>query len=123
MILHHVSVGVSDVAAAVAFYDAVLAPLSIQRTHYVENMTAAYGKQFEFWIGRPCEGKASSGNGTHICFSAPDRDAVNTFYRTAIDQGGTCAGQPGLRPEHGDTYYAAFIQDPDGNKIEAVIMS
>ena len=60
MILNHVSVGASDVVKAVGFYDSVLSMLSIKRAHYIENIAAAYGENFEFWVGSPCEGKATS---------------------------------------------------------------
>ncbi len=122
MILNHVSVGTSDVMLAVKFYDSVLSALSIQRSHYIENTAAAYGENFEFWVGRPCENKASIGNGTHVAFNAPSQDAVDKFYQVAIEAGGACEGKPGLRPEYGETYYAAFVRDLDGNKIEAVSM-
>ncbi|MDN3679283.1 VOC family protein [Vibrio tapetis subsp. quintayensis] len=122
MILNHVSVGTKNVISAVAFYDAVLATLSIQRAHYIDGIAAAYGENFEFWVGCPCEAKASIGNGSHIAFNAPSKEAVDQFYNIAIEQGGTCEGKPGNRPEYGDTYYAAFVRDLDGNKIEAVSM-
>ncbi|SUP24205.1 lactoylglutathione lyase [Vibrio parahaemolyticus] len=79
MILNHVSVGVSNVTSAVVFYDSVLSALSIKRSHYIENVAAAYGENFEFWVGCPCENVASSGNGTHIAFNAPNQDAVDQF--------------------------------------------
>lgn len=122
MILNHVSIGASDVVAAVSFYDSVLSTLSITRSHYIENVAAAYGENFEFWVGSPCEGKATSSNGSHIAFNAPDMAAVDQFYTTAIALGASCEGKPGLRPEYGDNYYAAFVRDLDGNKIEAVSM-
>ncbi|HFQ5381104.1 TPA: VOC family protein [Vibrio vulnificus] len=122
MILNHVSVGASDVVKAVGFYDSVLSTLSIKRAHYIENIAAAYGESFEFWVGSPCEGKAISSNGAHVAFNAPSKEAVDQFYATAIELGGSCAGRPGLRPEYGETYYAAFVRDLDGNKIEAVSM-
>ncbi|HAS6092495.1 TPA: VOC family protein, partial [Vibrio vulnificus] len=90
--------------------------------HYIENVAAAYGENFEFWVGCPCENAASSGNGAHIAFNAPNKEAVDQFYAMALELGGECAGKPGLRPEYGETYYAAFVRDVDGNKIEAVFM-
>ncbi|EMN7207319.1 VOC family protein [Vibrio parahaemolyticus] len=122
MILNHVSVGASDVAKAVGFYDSVLSTLFIKRAHYIENIAAAYGENFEFWVGSPCERKTTSSNGAHIAFNAPSKEAVDQFYATAIELGGSCAGKLGLRPEYGETYYAAFVRDLDGNKIEAVSM-
>ncbi|MFI2812454.1 MULTISPECIES: VOC family protein [unclassified Microbulbifer] len=83
-------------------------------------MAASYGDGLEFWVGIPCEGRPSAGNGVHVAFNAPNRDSVDAFYRIGLEQGGRCAGRPGLRPEYSDSYYAAFILDLDGNKIEAV---
>lgn len=123
MILNHISIGVSDVDAAVVFYDSVLATLSVQRTHYIEGIAAAYGEQFEFWVGSPCRGEVTTSNGAHVAFNAPSRASVDAFYQRAIEKGARCEGQPGLRPDYGDTYYAAYVVDLDGNKIEAVTMS
>ncbi|WP_047047132.1 VOC family protein [Vibrio mexicanus] len=122
MIINHVSVGCSDVKAAILFYDAVLSELSIKQSHYIENTSAAYGDNFEFWVGSPYQGKATASNGVHVAFNAPSKEAVDAFYSTAIELGGTCEGAPGFRPDYGETYYAAFVRDLDGNKIEAVSM-
>lgn len=122
MILNHISVGTADIHAAVKFYDTVLSALSIQRSHYSEQSEAAYGTAYEFWVVSVGDGKASAGNGTHIAFNASTREAVDQFYALAIEHGGRCEGKPGLRPEYGETYYAAFVRDLDGNKIEAVSM-
>lgn len=120
MILNHISIGISDLPASIKFYDAVLGTLSITRTHDIENLAAAYGEDFQFWLATPAVGKASPSAGTHIAFNAPSRAAVDQFYKEAIAQGGTCEGRPGLRPEYGKTYYAAFVRDLEQNKIEAL---
>ncbi|AUI85925.1 glyoxalase [Vibrio azureus] len=122
MILNHVSIGTSDLIRAVNFYDSVLSVFSINRTHYIENIAAAYGENFEFWVGSPCEGKATPSNGLHIAFNASSKESVEEFYATAIDLGSTCEGKQVFRSEFGETSYAAFIRDQDGNKIEAVTM-
>ena len=122
MIINHLSIGTSDVNRAIEFYDAVLLTLGVTRTHYIENVAAAYGEHFEFWVGSPYEGKATKGNGTHIAFNAATPSEVDAFYRVAIQCGGQCAGSAGYRKEYGDNYYAAYIFDLDGNKIEAVSM-
>ena len=124
MILNHVSLGTNNLTLAITFYDAVLAPLGIARTHTIENEAAAYGEQFEFWIGCSCTSQpTSSGNGIHIALNAPSRKAVDAFYSTAIELGGKCEGVPGTRPEYGEGYYAAYVRDLDGNKIEAVCLT
>ena len=121
-ILSHVSVGVTDVPRARKFYDAVLATLQIKVL--VEFEGAGYGREFpEFWIGHPHDAQPMSpGNGTHICFSAANAQEVDAFHATALKLGGGDDGKPGLRPEYLPNYYAAFVRDPDGNKIEAVCL-
>ena len=63
---------------------------------------------------------ARAGNGSHICLRAGSKEMVDAFHEAAIGHGGGSEGAPGLRPAHGEGYYAAFIRDPDGNRIEAV---
>ncbi|NWH09299.1 MAG: VOC family protein [Alphaproteobacteria bacterium] len=123
--INHVSIGVSNVAQAAAFYDPVLATLGIGRAMTVENVAIGYGNLHpEFWIGLPFNGRpASAGNGVHICFQAPSRAAVDAFHAAALAAGGTDEGRPGIREDYAPDYYAAFARDPDGNKIEAVCFS
>lgn len=59
------------------------------------------------------------GPGFHLAFIAPDRQAVDLFHVAALRFGGTDQGAPGLRPQYGPEYYAAFVLDPDGYKLEA----
>ncbi|GAB3524245.1 VOC family protein [Photobacterium alginatilyticum] len=120
MIINHVSVGTNDISAAIRFYDAVFATLGIQRSHVIDGVAASYGESFEFWVGSPCHDKPTSGNGSHFAFTAPTTQSVDEFYQVALKQGGRCGGKPGLRPQYGKSYYAAYIYDLDGNKIEAV---
>jgi catechol 2,3-dioxygenase-like lactoylglutathione lyase family enzyme len=121
-ILSHVSIGVTDIPRARRFYDAVLATLQIRMLFEFEG--AGYGREFpEFWIGHPHDGgPASPGNGTHICFKAASQEEVEAFHAKALELGGADEGKPGLRPEYMPNYYAAFVRDPDGNKIEAVAL-
>src|SRR5262245_47175546 len=82
--------------------------------------TVGFGKKYpEFWLNLRIETIAPSG-GAHICFRARTTDMVKAFHAAALTAGGTSDGAPGLRPQHGKGYYAAFIRDPDGNRIEAV---
>ena len=67
----------------------------------------------------PAEGEAAAGNGVHVGFIAPSREAVDAFHAAALAADGTDAGAPGLR-DYTDDYYAAFVRDPEGNKLEAV---
>jgi len=120
-ILSHVSVGSNDVDRAAAFYDKVLAPLGCKRVMSFPG-AAAYGKAFpEFWVQTPSDGgKPQTANGVHVAFIAPDKAAVDAFYAAAMELGATDDGKPGPRPQYGDAYYAAFVRDLDGHKIEAM---
>ena len=123
--IDHISLGVTDVPRSRGFYDAVLDTLGYRRLHDHEDVASAYGPEpplYMFWIclpldqGRP----AAPANGTHICFQAKNRAAVDAFHAEALTQGGRDAGAPGLWPQYSETYYGAFAFDPDGHKIEAV---
>jgi catechol 2,3-dioxygenase-like lactoylglutathione lyase family enzyme len=120
--LSHVSLGTDEFERAVAFYDRVLAPLGIRRLEGFPG-GAGWGRQWpEFWVQVPIDGRpATTGNGTHVAFLAADRDQVAAFHGAALAAGGRCEGPPGPRPQYGDAYYAAFVRDPDGHKIEAMV--
>ncbi|WP_336812395.1 VOC family protein [Bosea sp. MMO-172] len=122
--IDHISVGTNDIEQARRFYDAVFAELGI-RLLSSGDRSADYGvSSILFSIETPVDGmKASSGNGTHIAFAAGNRVIVDAFYRSALAHGGSDAGAPGVRPKYDAHYYAAFVFDPDGNKIEAVTRS
>ncbi len=119
--LSHVSLGTSDAARAAAFYDPVLAVLGIRRLGERDG-SIDYGTSTMFFsLEKPSDGRpASVGNGVHIAFMAEGRAMVDEFYRTALANGGSDAGPPGLRPDYDAHYYGAFVRDPDGNKLEAV---
>jgi catechol 2,3-dioxygenase-like lactoylglutathione lyase family enzyme len=119
-ILSHASIGTNDFDRAVRFYDAVLPTLGCKRIMQHPG-AAAWGKAFpEFWVQTPIDGKpASIGNGTHIGFMAPDKDAVHAFHAAALKAGAKDEGAPGPRPDYGEPYYGCFLRDPDGHKIEA----
>jgi len=122
--LHHVSVGTNDVARARAFYDAVMPVLGMRLLNGSAD-SAEYGVgMFLFSVETPIDGSpATAGNGVHIAFSAGRRAMVDQFYEVALQHGGHDAGAPGLRPKYDENYYAAFVLDPDGNKVEAVTYS
>ncbi len=127
MSIDHVSIGVTNIKHAKTFYDAVLAPLGITPVMPVnaggQLVGVGYGDDPHkptFWIQFPVNGQpASMGNGVHICFAASTRAAVDDFYLAAMAHGGIEDGRPGVREQYHPTYYAAFVRDPDGNKIEA----
>ncbi len=119
--LHHVSVGATDVERAALFYDAVLGALGYRRVAEYLPHALAYGEDTPaFWVGLPHDQKVpSAGNGTHIGFSAPTKASVHKFHEAALAHGGKDNGAPGPRPNYGPEYYGAFVLDIDGNRIEA----
>ena len=119
--LHHVSLGTTVLDLARAFYDPVMREIGLQRTLNVED-AVGYGAGITvFSLNLPADGApASPGNGVHIAFEVEKRAAVDAFFCVAVANGGSGDGEPGLRPEYDANYYAAFVRDPDGNKIEAV---
>lgn len=123
--LHHVSVGVRDVARAAEFYDPVLGALGYSRVMEFLPHAIGYGEnkdRAEFWIQLPASKQmATQGEGVHIGFSAPTRESVDAFHTEALKAGGSNGGEPGPRPDYGPEYYGAFIYDLDGNKIEATL--
>jgi catechol 2,3-dioxygenase-like lactoylglutathione lyase family enzyme len=121
--LHHVSVGVTDVLRAAKFYDAVLATLGYKRVADYSPHAIGYGTDHpEFWIGQPHDQRPMSvGNGTHVGFSARSKAQVEAFHAAALKEGGSNNGEPGPRADYGPDYYGAFIYDLDGNKIEATL--
>jgi catechol 2,3-dioxygenase-like lactoylglutathione lyase family enzyme len=118
--IDHVSVGVRDIERSVRFYEAVLGTLGYIK-HDVRPATVGFGKRYsEFWINLRPSMSALPDIGHHVCLRARDANAVDAFHAAAIVAGGFSDGAPGLRPQHGDGYYAAFVRDPDGNRVEAV---
>ncbi|MET0249618.1 MAG: VOC family protein [Sphingobium sp.] len=119
--LHHVSLGTADLERARAFYDPVMRELGLGRTLDVADAVGYGAGITQFSLNLPANGApADPGNGVHIAFEVERRAMVDAFHRTALAQGGTDDGAPGLRPEYDAHYYAAFVRDPDGNKIEAL---
>jgi catechol 2,3-dioxygenase-like lactoylglutathione lyase family enzyme len=119
--IDHVSFAVSDLARSAAFYEAVLAPLSLTKL-VTREATVGFGKAYpEFWINlREGHAPQPATTGIHICLRTRSEDNVRAFHAAALSNGGTDAGAPGPRQAAMTTYYGAFIFDPDGNKLEAV---
>jgi catechol 2,3-dioxygenase-like lactoylglutathione lyase family enzyme len=118
--IDHISIGVRDVAKAKAFYDAALEPLGYSCLSASEG-SLGYGKErAEFWINASTSPvPPDPHSGLHFCFAAPTRASVDAFHRVALSHGGHDNGKPGLRADYGENYYAAFIVDPEGYRIEA----
>jgi catechol 2,3-dioxygenase-like lactoylglutathione lyase family enzyme len=119
--LDHVSVGVSNLDRAASFYELTLAPLGLSRV-VTRPATIGFGKAYpEFWINlRADMAPVEPGSGVHICLRAKSTDQVDAFHAAALKAGGSSDGAPGLRPHDRVRYYAAFVRDPDGNRIEVV---
>jgi catechol 2,3-dioxygenase-like lactoylglutathione lyase family enzyme len=116
----HVSIGARDIANTRRFYDAALKALGYTCL-FSDDASLGYGaKTPEFWvIATKNPVPADDRSGLHICFTAPDRKAVEAFHKAALQAGGKDNGKPGLRADYGPNYYAAFTVDPDGYRIEA----
>ena len=117
--IDHVTVAVSDLNLSMAFYDAVLAPLGVTRLYADGDKAAGYGRDGKafFWIAEQDRAPTQ----THVAFTAASKEAVAAFHRAALAHGGRDNGAPGPRPQYDERYFAAFVLDPDGNNIEAVM--
>ena len=119
----HVTLGTNDFARAIAFYDALLFPLGLERRETVEaEGLAGYatpdGQRWPFWVMRPIDGNpATVGNGTTTAFEAPDRATVREWHAAGLAAGAVEVGAPGLRPHYHPDYYGAYLRDPDGHKL------
>ena len=119
--IDHISVGVSDLERATRFYEPTLAALGLTKL-VTRPATIGFGKSFpEFWINfRAGMAPVAPESGVHICLRAKSTGDVDAFHTAALDAGGRSDGAPALRPHDRVRYYAAFVIDPDGNRIEAV---
>jgi catechol 2,3-dioxygenase-like lactoylglutathione lyase family enzyme len=119
LVIDHIGVGVRDYEESVRFYSSALAPLGLELVAETDtdNRAAGFGYRGrdDFWIheGRPV-------GRSHIAFEAQSQEQVDAFHAAAVEAGGRDNGAPGVRHEYSDTYYAAYILDPNGNNIEAV---
>ena len=118
--INHVSIGVRDIAQTKRFYDAALKPLGYKAIS-ASDTSLGHGKDaVVLWISptdKPVPAEETSG--LHFCFDAPTRKSVAAFHAGALGAGGKDNGKPGLRADYGPNYYAAFVVDPDGYRIEA----
>ena len=129
--LHHLSFAVGDLKRSAIFYDAALAPLGYVRAFTQESGRAGrkesaigYGRQGgedEFAIRLREPGVVAPSEGFHLAFRAPSQEAAHAFHQAALAHGGRDNGGVGVHPEHGPNYFAAFVIDPDGYRIEAVV--
>jgi catechol 2,3-dioxygenase-like lactoylglutathione lyase family enzyme len=130
--LTYVYFGTNDLGRAVAFYEATLSPLGMKRCvtgdPEWDRVSAGWGiyedngaRELAFWVGIPFDQRpATVGNGSMVAFSARSRKKVDDFHTAALANGGTSDGPPGLRLDYAPDFYAAYVRDPDGNKVAAV---
>ena len=120
--IHHLSLGVSGLERSQAFYDAVLATLGQVRL-WSDARGCGYGSAGggDVFAIKLEPGARGAGAGSHVAFAAPHRAAVHAFHAAALRHGGRDGGAPGARPQYGPHYYAAFVEDPDGHRLEAVV--
>lgn len=118
----YVTVGTNDMDRGAKFYDAIAAELGVARMMEWDGAIAwgAPGGGAGIGLTKPFDGNAATvGNGVMIALEAKDKDQVDRLHAIALANGGTCEGPPGPR---GDTFYAAYFRDPDGNKLNAFLM-
>jgi catechol 2,3-dioxygenase-like lactoylglutathione lyase family enzyme len=119
--LHHISLPVADLSASQAMYEPALAALGYRVVSRSQNYlgfgVAEDQDSLALVVRRPA---VAAGPGFHLAFAAPSRAAVDAFHAAALAHGGRDNGPPGLRLNYEPTYYAAFVIDPDGHRIEAV---
>lgn len=117
--LDHITISVSNLLRSRSFYDAVLAPLGITRLYADGDKAAGYGQggRAFFWIAEQDRPPSQA----HIAFKAMQTADIRAFHAAALEIGARDNGSPGPRPRYHDRYFAAFVFDPDGNNIEAVI--
>jgi catechol 2,3-dioxygenase-like lactoylglutathione lyase family enzyme len=119
--IDHISIPVRDLKASARFYEALLAPLGMTRLRE-RPTTIGFGKTYpEFWLNERAQQKPLAEDcGAHIALRASDTKAVDAFHAAALAAGAHSDGAPGRRLEYSDHYYAAFVRDWDGNRVEAV---
>ena len=117
-IFTHVVVGTNDLEKARVFYDAVLGALGIPYVRPLGENGAIYESGgYQFIVTKPTNGQpATHANGGTVGLAAPSRDAVHKFHEAGLANGGTCDGPPGPRSVAPNAY-AAYLRDPQGNKI------
>ncbi|WP_366556026.1 VOC family protein [Aquibaculum sediminis] len=121
-------VGTKDLERALAFYDPIFAELGYERCWRDEHC-ASWGREDDesqprFFTGYPFDGReASVGNGAMTAFLVTSPERIDRLYDLALENGGSDEGKPGLRPQYGEGFYAAYLRDPDGNKLAFVCYS
>ncbi len=117
--IDHFEIKTVDFHGCKRFYEKVLLPLNIE-VKWSDASAAGFGVIGDDKVRFLIE-KGDSRTKSHIAFSAPCKSSVRQFYQIAVSEGHQCNGEPGLRKNYAPNYYAAFVLDPDGNNVEAVV--
>jgi catechol 2,3-dioxygenase-like lactoylglutathione lyase family enzyme len=127
-LLDHVSIGVPDIQAARPFYDSIMKALEATKI-YERSDALGYGERcssddtVSTCLSVYLDPATIDENRRHWCFKALSRKHVDDFFAAGLAAGGRSDGEPGLRPRYHPDYYAAFLFDPAGNRVEAVCHS
>ena len=116
--IDHIGFEVADLSVSGRFYDAVFWALGSRRLHETEHVIAYGVNGPHFWI--VTRGRAPAPGYGHVALSANGKAAVDAAYAAGLSHGGADDGAPGLRPQYGRRYYAAYLLDPDGLRVEVV---
>jgi catechol 2,3-dioxygenase-like lactoylglutathione lyase family enzyme len=117
-VIHHASVEVAELPRSGRFYNAVLGPLGWRRLLETDERIGWGIVRPVFFVSVRNGARAGGG---HICFAANSIPAVKAAWEGGLEAGGLNQGDPGQRPEYGPTYYAAYLRDPDGHRIEVAV--
>ena len=119
--IDHIGLFVADAAKRADFYEKLLAPLGyVKKVAYPTAVCFANDEDGDgIWLESPKDGNPVVPS--HVAFRAKTADAIKAFHEAGLAAGGTDNGKPGPRPNYGPGYYAAFVHDPDGNNIEAML--
>lgn len=119
-------VGTKNLQRAMEFYNPLFAEMNLD-VCWRDDLSVSYGRADDvnfprFFIGYPFDGNdAGVGNGTMTAFQFTEPEKVNTLYEIAMNNGGSDEGEPGFRPHYAEGFYAAYVRDPDGNKLAFIV--
>jgi len=117
---NHVQIKVKDLKTSRKFYDAIMNVLRYPVVLDIIDVVGYGTSVHDMFEIRQSNKKALLSQFVHVAFNASSKEIVDSFYLTALENGGMCNGKPGLRSEYEEGYYSAFIIDPDGHNIESV---
>jgi catechol 2,3-dioxygenase-like lactoylglutathione lyase family enzyme len=124
-LLDHVSISVDSIASCVSFYDAIMKSLACEKVYQTASslgygVRCKAGQEAHSCLAVYASAAANLDDARHWCFKAGSREHVENFYEAGLANGGRCNGKPGVRSHYHQNYFAAFLFDPFGNRVEAV---